>query len=92
MPYQLHCALVVLQPVDELDNATLLDERLEDTTLADERIDDDAAIDEGAIDEDETTLDFAEDTDEALPPQIAPVTAGVSTAPLVLTCTPKETV
>lgn len=85
MLYQLHCALLVLHAVDELDTAMLLDERLDDSTLDDERIDDEDERKDDESNEDETTLDFTEDADETLPPQIAPVTAGVSTAPLVLT-------
>jgi hypothetical protein len=57
--------------------------------------DDDEEREEGAIDDatDEGALDERrlDATDEAAP-QIAPVTTGVSTAPLVFTCTPKDTV
>ena len=91
--------------LDTTDEATLLDERLLDVTVLDddERIDDEATED-GAEDatedgaDDETTLDFTEDADEtedaeeAAPPQIAPVTTGVSTAPLVFTCIPNDTI
>ena len=101
MPYQLHCAPLVLQTLDELDKAMLLDERLDDNTLDDERNDDGGAIDEDERSEDErtdedgandeATLDLT-DADELLPPQIAPVTTGVSIAPLPFTCIPNEIV
>jgi hypothetical protein len=79
--------------------ALLLDERLDDTKeprddLAiddEERVDEaDDRIDEGALDE--TRLDETAAADEPAALQIAPVTTGVSTAPLVLTCIPKDTV
>lgn len=82
MPYQLHCAPAEVHVLTELDEATLLEERSDDEATSDE---DDERNDEATTED--TTLDLAED---AVPPQIAPVTTGVSTAPLVLTCTPKE--
>lgn len=76
-----------------------LDERIEElefTSEDEERIDDDdERTDDGALDEtilDETTLDETAEAEEPAALQIAPVTIGVSTAPLVFTCTPKETV
>lgn len=51
---------------------------------------DDERTEDGALDE--TTLDETAETDEPAALQIAPVTTGTSTAPLVLTCTPKDTV
>ena len=85
MPYQLHCWVAAQADADELDSARLLEERIDDdSALDDERLDDGA--------EDETTLELLVDTDEVLAPQIAPVTAGVSTAPLVAICNPNETV
>ena len=90
MPYQLHCCGPE-QRADELDDERLLDV----TTLdEDERIDDDET-DEGAEDEstdEDTELDLTEEVDELLPLQTAPVTTGVSTAPLVLICKPKDAV
>jgi hypothetical protein len=107
VPYQLHCdaqaeelevaiELVVateLEVFTELEVARLvamLDDvftellvevaRLVEVTADDELRDDEVL--EGATLEDVDTT----------PPQIAPVTAGVSTAPLVLTCIPKATV
>lgn len=88
----------------ELLNA-LLDTRLDDTkeltdeltTGVEERIAEDNTEDatderteDGALDE--TTLEETAEADEPAALQIAPVTAGASTAPLVLTCTPKDTV
>jgi hypothetical protein len=71
-----------------------LDERIEELELTsedEERSDeDDERTDDGALDE--TTLDETAEADEPAALQIAPVTTGVSTAPLVLTCRPKETV
>jgi hypothetical protein len=65
---------------EELDNAILFDEWEEELKLEEE---DDLL--------DEITLDGVDDTAE-LPPQIAPVTTGVSIAPLAFTCIPKTTV
>jgi hypothetical protein len=60
VPYQLHCALLVLQVLDELDKTTLLDELL----LMDEgtRLDDDERL-EGAVEEE---LDLLVVTEEVL--------------------------
>lgn len=93
MPYQLHCCPLLAQPIDELDDDKLLDERMEeDNTLDDDRIEeDDERTDEDGI-LDETTLEDTADADEPAALQIAPVTTGVSTAPLVLTCIPKDIV
>jgi hypothetical protein len=95
VPYQLHCcALAQTDEATELDELlnTLLDERIDD----DERTDEDGAIeDEGTLEDeilDGITLDRTEDATELWAPQTAPVTTGISTAPLVLTCTPKDTV
>lgn len=63
--------------MDELELTT------DDELRSDE--DDDKGTDDGALEE-------TAEADEPAALQIAPVTAGVSTAPLVLTCTPKETV
>lgn len=84
-PYQLHCCTPEQTDADELLNARLLD----DNTLDDdEREDEDSTED---CTDDDTTLERAEDAAE-LVPQIAPVTTGVSTAPLVATCNPNDTV
>jgi len=74
----------------EEDNAMEDDDRIDDE---DERIDDeDERTDEESTDEESTdeestdeTLDLLVDADELIPPQIAPVTMGVSIAPLALT-------
>jgi len=74
----------------EEDKAIDDDERIDDE---DERIDDeDERTDEESTDEEITdeestdeTLDLLVDADELIPPQIAPVTMGVSIAPLALT-------
>lgn len=92
----------------ELDERTLLDDERsdEDTTIEDdervedteERLDeDDERIeeDEDRTDDDTSVelLDLLVDTEDTAPPQIAPVTAGVSIAPLLaFTCTPNATV
>ena len=79
----------------EEDIATDDDERTVDTEERiddneDERIDDDGErTDDDNADE---TLDLLVDTDDVLPPQIAPVTVGVSTVPFALTCKPNATV
>jgi hypothetical protein len=83
----LHCWIPEQADVDALLAERLLDE----TRLDESRLDEDERKDDEG-NEDETTLERIDDADEVLPVQIAPVTAGVSTAPLVLTCTPKETV
>jgi hypothetical protein len=89
VPYQLHCCALA-----QTDEATELDKLL--NTLLDERTDEDGAIeDEGTLEDeilDGITLDRTEDATELWAPQTAPVTTGISTAPLVLTCTPKDTV
>jgi hypothetical protein len=87
VPYQLHCAVVLLHGVDELDEARLLDERIDD---GNELLD--VAIDEEERTDDEITLERLVETDELPAPQIAPVTRGASIAPLPFTCTPNETV
>ena len=73
----------------ELTEERLLeDEDIDEVTDDEERIDDD---EEERMED--TTLDDRldiDDADEPPLPQIAPVTTGVSTAPLVLTCTPKD--
>ncbi len=56
MPYQLHCALP--QTCDELDETTLLEERLDDGT----RLDEDERL-EGAVEEE---LDLLVVTEEVL--------------------------
>ncbi len=99
MPYQLHCGLLA-----QTDEATELDELL--NMLLDERIDDeDERTDEGVLEdkgilEDEmldgilegATLEEMADEEDPAALQIAPVTRGISTAPLVLTCIPNDTV
>lgn len=80
MPYQLHCWGRPLGHANEE-----LEERLLDVTT----LEDDERTDEAKDDE---AKDLADDADDVVPLQIAPVTAGVSTAPLVATCTPKDTV
>ena len=83
MPYQLHCALLLLQACEELDDEILTtEERLDvGSELDDERNDDETILDERLV-----------VTDDALPPQIAPVTTGVSIAPFPFTCNPNEIV
>jgi hypothetical protein len=51
---------------------------------------DDGLLGTLAIDEDEMPAEL--ELDVITPPQMEPVTVGVSTAPLVLTCNPKDTV
>lgn len=58
MPYQLHCAPPVLQALDELGKATLLDELLDEGT----RLDEDERL-EGAVEEE---LDLLVVTEEVL--------------------------
>ena len=92
MPYQLHCAtaahteLTLEESDDLLDELTIDDEDCNEDDERDEGATDEGATEDGALDD--RILDA---TDEAAP-QIAPVTTGVSTAPLVLTCIPNETV
>lgn len=99
MPYQLHCGALAQADETLEDTELLLDKRLDDTNeLKDELTideeersdEDDERIDDGALEE--TRLDETAEADEPAALQIAPVTTGVSTAPLVLTCIPKETV
>ena len=88
----MHCATAAQSELTLDDTDDLLDELTNDDEGCiedDER--NEGAADEGATEDgalDERILDA---TDEAAP-QIAPVTTGVSTAPLVLTCIPNETV
>ena len=84
-PYQLHCCTPEQTDADELLNGRLLDDNtLDDDERTTEEIEEDCT-------DDETTLERAEDAAE-LVPQIAPLTTGVSTAPLVATCIPNDTV
>lgn len=88
MPCQLHCCTPEQADVDELLDERMLDESKLDE---DERIDEDEErTDDGSGDE--ITLERTEDATELGAPQIAPVTTGVSTAPLVVTCIPKDAV
>jgi len=104
VPYQLHCWPLLAQALDATLEATLVEERLleatdnelEERTELDETTLDDATLDleEATLDLDEettldTTLDLDDEADETAPLQTAPVTTGVSTAPLVVTCRPK---
>lgn len=88
MPYQLHCWTPEQADVDELLEGRILDESgLDD----DERIDeDDERAEDGS--EEDITLDRVEDAVELAARQIAPLTTGISTAPLVTTCMPNEIV
>ena len=83
-------AIELKERINELE----LDERIEELELItddEERGDeDDERTDDGTLDE--TILDDTDEADEPAGLQIAPVTIGVSTAPLVLTCNPKDTV
>lgn len=85
MPYQLHCALVVVQACDELDDTTLLDELLEGT-----RLDEDERLE--GMEEEEVDLLVVTDELVTLTVQVAPDTMGISIEPSLLTCTPNETV
>lgn len=81
----MHCCA---QALAWLELARLLEEERDDmllgtTELLTELLEDD----EGWLEEERD-----DDTLEVVPPQILPVTAGVSTLPLALTCNPKETV
>lgn len=81
--------------LERLEEERLDEERLDERTLdrlEDDKLDDDKLDVDERTDDEEATLDFTDDAEEALPPQILPVTSGVSTAPLVFTCTPKDAI
>lgn len=93
MPYQLHCDTAAQTELTLEETDDLLDELTTEDDSCNEEDDerDEVAIEDGVTEDgalDERTLDATDDT----APQIAPVTTGVSTAPLVFTCKPNETV
>lgn len=94
----MHCAAaaqteLTLEETDDLLDELTADEEgcNDDEDERDEGATEDGAAEDGATDDgtlDERTLDAADE----VTPQIVPVTTGISTAPLVLTCIPNDTV
>jgi hypothetical protein len=87
VPYQLHCDA----QADELEVATELDAELgtELEVFTELLVEIAVLVDDEVRDE---LTEVATDDEVATPLQIAPVTAGVSTVPLVFTCIPNATV
>lgn len=88
----MHCCPLLVQPIEEREEDTLLDERLLEGSG---RSDDEGLLDEAMLEEitlEETRLEETAEAEEPPGLQIVPVTTGVSAAPLVLTCIPKDTV